>query len=185
MTRASLISLLILPVLFVLAPGVWAQEAQEQEPPPAEDEEAGEVESPPEVEEFDDIEDILEGDEAVLAGSGYSYDPGDRRDPFRSLLSAPDRADFLGPRPQGVPGMLIEEVEVTAIYITPDGPYAQVQAADKTISYLLRPGDQLFDGDVKEIRYQKGVVSEVVFKQILQDPTAIKPFRDVIKKLNP
>ena len=26
---------------------------------------------------------------------------------------------------------------------------------------------------------------EVVFKQIVQDPTALKPFREVVKKLNP
>ena len=50
--------------------------SQEAEPPaPAEDA----VES---------IEEILAQEEAMLSGEGYFYDPGDRRDPFRSLLAA-------------------------------------------------------------------------------------------------
>jgi len=27
--------------------------------------------------------------------------------------------------------------------------------------------------------------NEVVFKQVVQDPTALKPFREVVKSLNP
>ena len=38
-----------------------------------------------------DIDQILEGEEEVLSGSGFTYDPGNRRDPFKSLLAAPDR----------------------------------------------------------------------------------------------
>jgi len=41
-------------------------------------------------------------------------------------------------------------------------------------------GDQLFDGDVIRIGAQ-----EVVFKQIVSDPTALKPFREVTKRLSP
>ena len=57
---------------------------------------------------------------------------------------------------------------------------AQVVAANQKKSYLLREGDQLYDGDVVSINR-----SEVVFKQIVQDPTALKPFREVVKSLNP
>ena len=56
---------------------------------------------------------------------------------------------------------------------------AQVQAGNKQKSFLLKEGDQLFDGDVVSI-----AKDEVVFKQIVQDPTALKPFREVVKKLN-
>jgi hypothetical protein len=57
---------------------------------------------------------------------------------------------------------------------------AQVVAANEKKSYLLKEGDQLYDGDVVSINR-----AEVVFKQIVQDPTALKPFREVVKSLNP
>ena len=53
-------------------------------------------------------------------------------------------------------------------------------AANQKKSFLLKEGDQLYDGDVVSINR-----GEVVFKQIVQDPTALKPFREVVKSLNP
>lgn len=126
------------------------------------------------------IEDILEADEEVLEGSGYSYDPGGRRDPFKSLLAAQERTDVKGPRPPGIPGLLIDELTLTGIYKTTKGWVAQVQASNKDKSHLLRVGDQLFDGDVVRI-----TENEILFKQIVSDPTALKPFREVSKRLNP
>lgn len=128
------------------------------------------------------IDQILEGDEDVLAGGGntYSYDPGNRRDPFKSLLIAPDRPEFRGPRPEGIPGLLIDEIDLKGIYRTARGYVAQVNAANQKKSYLLKEGDQLYDGDVVSISH-----NEVTFKQIVQDPTALKPFREVVKSLNP
>jgi len=126
------------------------------------------------------IDEILEGEEEVLSGSGFSYDPGNRRDPFKSLLAGPDRTVIRGPRPEGIPGLLIEEIDLTGIFRTSKGFVAQVTAANQKKSYLLKEGDQLYDGDVVSINK-----SEVVFKQIVQDPTALKPFREVVKSLNP
>ncbi len=127
------------------------------------------------------IDQILEGEEEVMQGTGYSYDPGNRRDPFKSLLVAPERPKFGGPRPEGVPGLLIDEIDVTGIFYKPSlGWVAQIQASNKEKSYLIKPGDQLYDGDVISISK-----NEVVFKQIVNDPTALKPFREVVKKLNP
>jgi Tfp pilus assembly protein PilP len=126
------------------------------------------------------IDQILEGDEEVLAGNTFTYDPGNRRDPFKSLLIAPDRPEFRGPRPEGVPGLLIDEIDLKGIFRTARGYVAQVNAANQKKSYLLKEGDQLYDGDVVSIGK-----SEVVFKQIVQDPTALKPFREIVKSLNP
>jgi hypothetical protein len=126
------------------------------------------------------IDEILEGEEEILSGSGFSYDPGNRRDPFKSLLAAPDRPEFRGPRPDGVPGLLIDEIDLTGIFRTSKGFVAQVVAANQKKSFLLKEGDQLYDGDVVSINR-----GEVVFKQIVQDPTALKPFREVVKSLNP
>jgi len=126
------------------------------------------------------IDQILEGEEEVLSGSGFSYDPGNRRDPFKSLLAGPDRPEFRGQRPEGIPGLLIDEIDLTGIFRTSKGYVAQVVAANQKKSYLLKEGDQLYDGDVVSINH-----NEVVFKQVVQDPTALKPFREVVKSLNP
>jgi hypothetical protein len=127
------------------------------------------------------IDQILEGDEEVLSGgSAFTYDPGNRRDPFKSLLIAPDRPEFRGPRPEGVPGLLIDEIDLKGIFRTARGYVAQVNASNQKKSYLLKEGDQLYDGDVMSIGK-----NEVVFKQIVQDPTALKPFREIVKSLNP
>ncbi len=126
-----------------------------------------------------DVEAILSEDEDVFAGRGYGYDPGDRRDPFRSLLRSPDDTDR-GPRPEGIPGLLIGEIDLTGVFVLPEGPVAQVQTSDRERSYLLRPGDQLFDGDVVSVS-----LDEIVFKQVLDDPTALTPFREVVMRLNP
>jgi hypothetical protein len=126
-----------------------------------------------------DIDRILEGEEEILGGGGYTYDPGGRRDPFRSLLETRD-IERRGPRPEGVPGLLIDEITITGIFETPRGWVVQVRAADQGKSFLLREGDDLYDGEVVSIGK-----NEVVFRQIVQDPTALKPFQEVVKRLNP
>lgn len=167
----QLLSLLLLCVL-PLVP-VWAAEPP-TEPAPAEGE------APAAEEGVDQIDEILEGDEEVFLDTGYTYDPGERRDPFKSLLTTQEIPGARGPRPEGVPGLLVDEITITGIFVTSQGFIAQVQAADKDKSYLLKVGDQLFDGDVVSITR-----NEVVFKKIVNDPTRLKPFMEVVKKLNP
>jgi len=186
---------MVLIALFCLASASWAQgpaaAARRQKPQPqpsATAKEPAPQASPAAAEKAagDDsgaasIDRILEGEEEVMQGTGYSYDPGNRRDPFKSLLIAPERPKFGGPRPEGVPGLLIDEIDVTGTFYKPSlGWVAQIQASNKEKSYLIKPGDQLYDGDVISI-----TKNEVVFKQIVNDPTALKPFREVVKKLNP
>lgn len=186
---ASLIALLV-PLLVLAAVWTAGAQAQRQGPPPAgrpgsppPPPPAGEAGAPPEEgagPDLGNIDEILEGEEEVLSGSGFSYDPGNRRDPFKSLLAQSDRPEFRGPRPEGVPGLLIDEIDLTGIFRTSKGFVAQVVAANQKKGYLLKEGDQLYDGDVVSINK-----NEVVFKQIVQDPTALKPFREVVKSLNP
>jgi hypothetical protein len=133
--------------------------------------------------DFSSIQDILSLDEEVMNDPGlYSYDPGARRDPFQSLVER--RKGQQGPvdeeRPEGPAGMLIDEIAVEGVFILPDGPVAQIQSVGQGTSFLLRPGDQLWDGDVVSISFR-----EVVFKQSVDDPTALKPFREVVKRLEP
>lgn len=169
-----------LVLALILLPGV-AVLGFAQQPPPGQAR-PGEVVPPGEegvlspTPDTGDIDEILEGEEEVLSGTGgFSYDPGNRRDPFKSLLVGPERPDR-GPRPEGIPGLLIDEIQLLGIWRTPRGYVAQIRAANK--SYLLREGDQLFDGDVVTIQN-----NEVVFKQKVDDPTALKPYREVVKNL--
>ncbi len=126
------------------------------------------------------IDQILAGEEEVLAGEGYSYDPAGRRDPFISLLQRTLLKEAPQQRPEGVPGLLIDEIEVKGIFRMQQRTFAQVQASDKDKSYLIQEGDQLYDGEVVSI-----APGEVTFKQVVNDPSVIKPFREVVKKLNP
>jgi Tfp pilus assembly protein PilP len=113
----------------------------------------------------------------ALSGRGYTYDPAGRRDPFRSLLVRPeDRA--LGARPPGVAGMSIDEIVIHGIWKTRNGYVAQVRATDNK-SYLIRAGDLLYDGEVTRVG-----ANEVVFRQNINDPQSVKPFREVTKQLH-
>lgn len=116
-------------------------------------------------------------DDASLSGRGYTYDPAGRRDPFRSLLvRAENRAG--GPRPPGIAGIGIDDVTVQGIWKTRSGYVAQIRGTDNK-SYLLRAGDLLYDGEVTRVG-----PNEVSFRQNLNDPQSVKPFRDITKQLN-
>lgn len=181
----------LLPLaLLVLAPvGLVAQEADTgDEAEAATDDDLifdDELEQdPPEFFEFDspaEIEELLSEEWRMLAGEAQpEYDPGNRRDPFLSLIVDREGAAVEGQRPEGVPGLMIGDLEVTGIIKFGQQTVAQVRAADRPVSYLVHEGDRLYDGDVVSIRED-----EVVFQQIVDDQAALRPFRTVVKKLRP
>ncbi|HEX7185850.1 MAG TPA: hypothetical protein VF756_28755 [Thermoanaerobaculia bacterium] len=174
---AALLALALLPLAGLAQ---QTQQAQQQpKPGSAPPQQEPGVLAP--VPDTGDIDQILEGEEEVLSGEGtFSYDPGNRRDPFKSLLAGPERQPVRGPRPEGIPGLLIDEIDLKGIWRTGKGFVAQVIATNQKKTFLLREGDQLYDGDVISIDR-----NEVVFKQVVQDPTALKPFREVVKSLSP
>jgi hypothetical protein len=120
---------------------------------------------------------LLDQQEEALAGRAYTYDPAGRRDPFRSLLV---RSEARGGarRPPGIAGISVDDVTIQGIWKTRSGYVAQIRGTDNK-SYLLRPGDLLYDGEVTRIG-----PNEVGFRQNLNDPQSVKPFRDVTKQLN-
>ncbi len=161
-----------LAALWLLCPAVVP--AQDDEFVPESEAETEETKT-----DFQAIDELLALDEEVLSDPGtYSYDPGTRRDPFRSLLATRAPQNEERERPDGPPGLLIDEIEIQGIFILPEGPVVQVQSTSQETSFLLRPGDQLWDGDVVRI-----TLDEVVFKQSVNDPTALKPFREVVKRM--
>jgi Tfp pilus assembly protein PilP len=122
------------------------------------------------------VERILRGDEAVEAGQGFTYDPAGRRDPFRSLLARQAKEE-LGQRPPGLRGMGIEEIRLQGILKIPEGYVAMIQGTDN-MSYLIRPGTVLYDGNVALIEQGK-----VVFRMQVADPKSLKPYREVVRTL--
>jgi len=125
------------------------------------------------------IEQILRGEEEVLEGRIFNYDPAGRRDPFRSLLEGFEESEE-GPanaRPPGLPGMKVEELKVEGIIQTPSGILAFVLGRDN-VSYIIRPGTKLYNGEVSEIQLKK-----VVFRQKVNDPNRLKQYEDVVREI--
>ena len=120
---------------------------------------------------------LLEQEDSALAGRAYTYDPAGRRDPFRSLLVRAENRGR-GLRPPGIAGISNDDITVQGIWKTRSGFVAQIRATDNK-SYLLRAGDLLYDGEVTSV-----APNEVTFRQNLNDPQSVKPFRDVTKQLN-
>jgi Tfp pilus assembly protein PilP len=124
------------------------------------------------------INKIMQDNEAMLSGRGFTYDPAGRRDPFRSLVDAANTAGK-GPRPRGIAGMLISEVDLVGIVQKGKGALAFFNGSDNK-GYFLRVGDTLYDGKITRIDRRTGTV---VFRQDINDPRSIKPYRDVTKRL--
>ena len=161
--------------LIVFMAAVGAVVAQEPEPP-------AEKETSPLLDEEVDvsgIEKILRGEEEVMEGRMFSYDPAGRRDPFRSLLEGFEENQE-GPakaRPPGLPGMMIEELKLGGIIQTPSGILAFVLGRDN-VSYIIRPGTKLFNGEVGEIQPKK-----VVFWKDVDDPNRNKQYEEVVREI--
>jgi len=166
--------------VIVLLVGLGMIEAQETESPP-EGTSAEESTSAVVDEEVDvsGIEQILRGEEQVMEGGIFNYDPAGRRDPFRSLLAGFEEPE-VGPekvRPPGLPGMLVEELRLEGIIETPSGILAFVLGRDN-VSYIIRPGTKLYNGEVAEIHPKK-----VVFRQNVNDPKRLKPYDEVVREI--
>jgi hypothetical protein len=127
------------------------------------------------------VETILRQQEQLLSGQRFSYDPGGRRDPFRSLYE-----DLTirkkGPRPRGVAGMLVSEVSLAGIVQDPSGSDVTLFMGSDNKGYFLRVGDEVYDGTLIAVDPKAGTVT---FRQQVDDPRLIKPYRDVVKKLVP
>ena len=171
----KIIRLIVFVAVAAIAAGpVWAQEGETApEETVAADSLGGE--------EIDTsaIEQILRGEREMLQGESFSYDPAGRRDPFRSLRQGFERnyEEEAEPRPPGLPGMMVDEVKLSGIIETPSGILAFAQGSDN-ISYILRPGTKLYDGEVKEIEFDR-----VVFRKQSNDPKQLKPYEDVVREI--
>lgn len=126
------------------------------------------------------VETILRQQEQLLQGQRFTYDPGGRRDPFLSLFETV--ALKKGPRPRGIAGMLATEIDLVGIVRDDtDGDVSFFIGSDNK-GYYLRVGDEVYDATLIAIDTGKGTVT---FRQQVDDPRLIKPYRDVVKRLVP
>jgi Tfp pilus assembly protein PilP len=112
--------------------------------------------------------------------SNYAYEPENRRDPFLSLVNRGSDARpavARGSRPEGLPGILVDEVVVRGVLQTRGGWIAMVGLPSGR-TYTVRPGDRLMDGTVRSITAQA-----VVLMQEVNDPLSLEKQREVRKFL--
>lgn len=127
------------------------------------------------------LEKIRREESESAEGRIFSYEAGDRRDPFLSpldVLKAQMSSQVCDG--EGMECWLIQDVSVIGVLTRASGNVALVIGPDG-YGTTLRIGDKLYDGEVRRIDPVTGLV---VFRQRLNDPTRIKPFRDIEKGLN-
>jgi Tfp pilus assembly protein PilP len=110
----------------------------------------------------------------------YSYAPDDRRDPFVSLVNSgvdTRRTATAGTRPDGIAGVLVDEIAVRGI-VQSRGTWVAMVAAPNGRTYTVRPGDRLLDGSVRAITAQA-----VVLLQDVNDPLSLAKHREIRKPL--
>lgn len=110
----------------------------------------------------------------------FIYDPEDRRDPFVSPFEKVK--EERGPRPSGIAGMSVDDLDLTGIVTTPDrGGVAYVTGSDGR-GYLLRVGEGIYRARIIAIDAEAGTIT---FREQVDDPRSIKPYRDRELRLGP
>lgn len=110
---------------------------------------------------------------------GFTYNPEGRRDPFLSLIrrGGDSQRSGVGARPAGLGGLSISEVSIRGTIASRTGYVAMLAGADNR-TYIVRAGDKLFDGMVREITQDA-----VVLVQQVNDPLSLEKQREVRKVL--
>jgi Tfp pilus assembly protein PilP len=119
-------------------------------------------------------------DTAPAPPADFSYAIEARRDPFVSLINRgtetkPSQSKVA--RPEGIAGVLVDEVAVRGIVQT-RGAWVAMIAAPNGRTYTVRPGDRLMDGNVHTITGES-----VVLTQEVKDPLSLAKRREVSKPL--
>ena len=118
-------------------------------------------------------------DAAPAPPANYAYTPDSRRDPFVSLINrgSADAGPAKGKRPEGVPGLTVDEIVVRGILFSRGAWVAMVGAPDGK-TYSIRAGDKLMDGTVRTI-----TATTVILMQEVDDPLKLEKQREVRKYL--
>ena len=118
----------------------------------------------------------------------FRYNPKSSRDPFVSPFDL-ERLKGDKDRRPGIQGMAINEIVIQGLIKSEKRGYeALVLGSDNKI-YWIKPGDELFDGRVLSIgvsvdKKTGKQMEKVVFRQEIDDPSQLLPYRDITKYLN-
>ena len=110
---------------------------------------------------------------------GYAYEPQGRRDPFVSLVRrGTDAQRAPGElRPAGPEGIETSELTLKGTMQSREGYVALVQGPDLR-TYIVKPGDRVFDGTIQTIS-----ANALVILQQVNDPLSLEKQREVRKTL--
>lgn len=162
----SILLVFILSLFGFAAVALAQSEEANQETPPAEEAPTvpmSNVEKKPDSPETYDI--------------NYLYDPGNRRDPFISLLTGIKKTSNV---PSGQ--LTVADAKVVGITRNKEGYVAIIMGSDKKARFA-KPGFKLYDGEVIAIEADR-----VVFRQDLTEDTLAAPglkSKEVVKRLHP
>jgi Tfp pilus assembly protein PilP len=110
--------------------------------------------------------------------AAYAYQPEGRRDPFLNLVGAgADTSGEPGARPDGLAGLMVNEISVRGVVRSQGALVAAVQGPDNR-TYVIRRGDKLLDGIVKAIT-EEGLT----IVQDVNDPLSVVKQREVQRLL--
>jgi Tfp pilus assembly protein PilP len=111
---------------------------------------------------------------------GFSYNPEGRRDPFVNLLrrgTGIDTSAHNGPRPAGIKGLGASEVTLKGT-LASQGAYVAILQGVDSRTYVVHPGEKLYDGTVRSI-----TADALVIIQQVNDPLSKETQREVRKTL--
>jgi Tfp pilus assembly protein PilP len=116
----------------------------------------------------------------LIEPAGFDYKPEGRRDPFVSLVrrAAGGRGGTsVVSRPTGLAGLGVGEITLRGTMRGREGFVALLQGSDQK-TYIVRPGDKLFDGTIRTITQ-----NDMVVVQQVNDPLSLEKQREVRKVL--
>jgi Tfp pilus assembly protein PilP len=120
------------------------------------------------------------GASPALQARGFTYNPEGRRDPFVNLLRRGTGVDLqaaAGPRPSGLKGLGTGEVTLKGTMAS-QGAYVAILQGSDSRTYVVHPGEKLFDGTVRTI-----TADSMVILQQVNDPLSKETQREVRKVL--
>ena len=116
---------------------------------------------------------------AAVEPQGYTYDAGNRRDPFVSLMrrGADTQSKTVGVRPPGLGGLTAGEITLKGILASRGGYVGIVLGADNK-TYIIHPGEALLDGTIRTI-----TSDAMVILQQVNEPLSLQKQRELKKVL--
>lgn len=123
----------------------------------------------------------LPGDDSMLVEGDILYRHQGDRDPFTPLVRGAQGATDVVVKPgsTGLSRFTVESCALEAVVRASNATAAWFQGPDNK-PYKAVTGERFADGVVVEISFERG---EVVVQQELNDPTAIKPYRNLPLKI--